>query len=153
MMLVASRRRSALSLRSFIFSCTWATLRRYQSGCRRSCGLMWGMAVAIHRKRIRPSWLTSVVMLSAAIPESVRMNSLRFAIEPPSGQDLFQKRSILAYRVSRGWPADLILGGVALQRCIGRHCLAPASAIDTFCPLGPWIVTADEIPNPQNLAM
>jgi 2-keto-4-pentenoate hydratase/2-oxohepta-3-ene-1,7-dioic acid hydratase in catechol pathway len=25
--------------------------------------------------------------------------------------------------------------------------------IDTFCPLGPWIVTADEIPNPHNLAM
>ena len=26
-------------------------------------------------------------------------------------------------------------------------------AIDTFCPLGPWIVTADEIPDPQDLAM
>ena len=25
--------------------------------------------------------------------------------------------------------------------------------IDTFCPLGPWIVTVDEIPDPQNLAM
>jgi 2-keto-4-pentenoate hydratase/2-oxohepta-3-ene-1,7-dioic acid hydratase in catechol pathway len=25
--------------------------------------------------------------------------------------------------------------------------------IDTFCPLGPWIVTSDEIPNPHNLAM
>jgi 2-keto-4-pentenoate hydratase/2-oxohepta-3-ene-1,7-dioic acid hydratase in catechol pathway len=25
--------------------------------------------------------------------------------------------------------------------------------IDTFCPLGPWIVTADEIPNPHKLAM
>lgn len=25
--------------------------------------------------------------------------------------------------------------------------------IDTFCPLGPWIVTPDEIPEPQNLAM
>lgn len=25
--------------------------------------------------------------------------------------------------------------------------------IDTFCPLGPWIVTADEIANPHNLAM
>ncbi|MCI0404145.1 MAG: fumarylacetoacetate hydrolase family protein [Acidobacteria bacterium] len=25
--------------------------------------------------------------------------------------------------------------------------------IDTFCPLGPWIVTADEIPDPHNLAM
>jgi 2-keto-4-pentenoate hydratase/2-oxohepta-3-ene-1,7-dioic acid hydratase in catechol pathway len=26
-------------------------------------------------------------------------------------------------------------------------------AIDTFCPLGPWIVTADEIPDPHNLTM
>ena len=25
--------------------------------------------------------------------------------------------------------------------------------IDTFCPLGPWIVTADEIPDAHNLAM
>lgn len=26
-------------------------------------------------------------------------------------------------------------------------------AIDTFCPLGPWIVTPDEIPNPHDLRM
>jgi 2-keto-4-pentenoate hydratase/2-oxohepta-3-ene-1,7-dioic acid hydratase in catechol pathway len=26
-------------------------------------------------------------------------------------------------------------------------------AIDTFCPVGPWIVTADEIPDPHDLAM
>jgi 2-keto-4-pentenoate hydratase/2-oxohepta-3-ene-1,7-dioic acid hydratase in catechol pathway len=26
-------------------------------------------------------------------------------------------------------------------------------SIDSFCPLGPWIVTADEIPDPQNLNM
>ncbi|MCB9079136.1 MAG: fumarylacetoacetate hydrolase family protein [Anaerolineaceae bacterium] len=26
-------------------------------------------------------------------------------------------------------------------------------SLDTFCPLGPWIVTADEIPNPQNLGI
>jgi 2-keto-4-pentenoate hydratase/2-oxohepta-3-ene-1,7-dioic acid hydratase in catechol pathway len=26
-------------------------------------------------------------------------------------------------------------------------------AIDTFCPLGPWIVTPDEIPDPHNLEM
>jgi len=25
--------------------------------------------------------------------------------------------------------------------------------IDTFCPLGPWVVTADEIPDPHNLSM
>jgi 2-keto-4-pentenoate hydratase/2-oxohepta-3-ene-1,7-dioic acid hydratase in catechol pathway len=28
-----------------------------------------------------------------------------------------------------------------------------SKAIDTFCPLGPWIVTPDEIPDAQNLAM
>ncbi len=28
-----------------------------------------------------------------------------------------------------------------------------SKGIDTFCPLGPWIVTADEIPDPQKLAM
>ncbi len=28
-----------------------------------------------------------------------------------------------------------------------------AKGLDTFCPLGPWIVTADEIPDPQKLAV
>ena len=28
-----------------------------------------------------------------------------------------------------------------------------SKAIDTFCPIGPWIVTADELPDPHNLAM
>jgi len=28
-----------------------------------------------------------------------------------------------------------------------------SKAIDTFCPIGPWIVTADEIPDPHGLAM
>ncbi len=28
-----------------------------------------------------------------------------------------------------------------------------SKAIDTFCPFGPWIVTADEIPDPYNLAL
>jgi 2-keto-4-pentenoate hydratase/2-oxohepta-3-ene-1,7-dioic acid hydratase in catechol pathway len=31
--------------------------------------------------------------------------------------------------------------------------LGICKGIDTFCPLGPWIVTADEIPDPRNLAM
>jgi 2-keto-4-pentenoate hydratase/2-oxohepta-3-ene-1,7-dioic acid hydratase in catechol pathway len=33
----------------------------------------------------------------------------------------------------------------------GVFCLS--KSIDTFCPLGPWIVTADEIPDPHDLAM
>jgi 2-keto-4-pentenoate hydratase/2-oxohepta-3-ene-1,7-dioic acid hydratase in catechol pathway len=28
-----------------------------------------------------------------------------------------------------------------------------SKAIDTFCPIGPWIVTADEVADPQSLAM
>ncbi len=28
-----------------------------------------------------------------------------------------------------------------------------SKAIDTFCPIGPWIVTKDDVPNPQALAM
>jgi 2-keto-4-pentenoate hydratase/2-oxohepta-3-ene-1,7-dioic acid hydratase in catechol pathway len=30
---------------------------------------------------------------------------------------------------------------------------ACSKGIDTFCPIGPWIVTADEIADPQSLAM
>lgn len=26
-------------------------------------------------------------------------------------------------------------------------------SLDTFCPLGPWIITADEVPDPQNLGI
>jgi 2-keto-4-pentenoate hydratase/2-oxohepta-3-ene-1,7-dioic acid hydratase in catechol pathway len=26
-------------------------------------------------------------------------------------------------------------------------------SLDTFCPLGPWVITADEVPDPQNLAI
>jgi len=28
-----------------------------------------------------------------------------------------------------------------------------SKSLDTFCPIGPWIVTADEIPDPTNLAL
>ena len=28
-----------------------------------------------------------------------------------------------------------------------------AKSLDTFCPIGPWIVTADEVPDPQALAI
>ena len=40
----------------------------------------------------------------------------------------------------------------ARARC-ARACSRFCKAIDTFCPLGPWIVTPDEIPDPHDLAM
>jgi 2-keto-4-pentenoate hydratase/2-oxohepta-3-ene-1,7-dioic acid hydratase in catechol pathway len=56
----------------------------------------------------------------------------------------------------------------ALDHVLGYTCLDDVSArdlqfgdgqwvrgksLDTFCPMGPWIVTADEIPDPQRLAI
>jgi 2-keto-4-pentenoate hydratase/2-oxohepta-3-ene-1,7-dioic acid hydratase in catechol pathway len=43
---------------------------------------------------------------------------------------------------SRDWQRDKALGGGQFAR---------GKSFDTFCPLGPHIVTQDEIPNPNNL--
>jgi 2-keto-4-pentenoate hydratase/2-oxohepta-3-ene-1,7-dioic acid hydratase in catechol pathway len=45
---------------------------------------------------------------------------------------------------SRDWQRDKALGGGQFAR---------GKSFDGFCPLGPWIVTADEIPNPNALAI
>ena len=39
------------------------------------------------------------------------------------------------------------------RREVKSGILGLSKGIDTFCPLGPWIVTVDEIPDPQNLAI
>ena len=64
---------------------------------------------------------------------------------------------------ARGVPEDK-----ALEYVLGYTCVNDVSArdlqfadgqwvrgksIDTFCPVGPWIVTADEIPDPQTLGI
>jgi 2-keto-4-pentenoate hydratase/2-oxohepta-3-ene-1,7-dioic acid hydratase in catechol pathway len=38
-----------------------------------------------------------------------------------------------------------------LQRGDGQW--VRGKSLDTFCPLGPWLVTADEVPDPQNLGI
>lgn len=41
-----------------------------------------------------------------------------------------------------------------IQRCeMESGVFSFSKAIDTFCPIGPWIVTADEVPDPHSLAM
>ena len=40
-----------------------------------------------------------------------------------------------------------------IQRREMRSAFSFCKAIDTFCPLGPWIVTPDEVPEPHDLAM
>jgi 2-keto-4-pentenoate hydratase/2-oxohepta-3-ene-1,7-dioic acid hydratase in catechol pathway len=45
---------------------------------------------------------------------------------------------------SRDWQRDKNLGGGQFAR---------GKSFDTFCPLGPWIVTRDQIPNPNDLKL
>jgi 2-keto-4-pentenoate hydratase/2-oxohepta-3-ene-1,7-dioic acid hydratase in catechol pathway len=45
---------------------------------------------------------------------------------------------------SRDWQKDKALNGGQFAR---------GKSFDTFCPLGPWLVTRDEIPNPNALAI
>jgi 2-keto-4-pentenoate hydratase/2-oxohepta-3-ene-1,7-dioic acid hydratase in catechol pathway len=67
-----------------------------------------------------------------------------------------------------GRPARNVAVADALDHVFGYTCLNDVSArdlqfgdgqwvrgksLDTFCPIGPWIVTADEIPDPQALAI
>jgi len=45
---------------------------------------------------------------------------------------------------ARDWQREKTLGGGQFAR---------GKSFDGFCPLGPWIVTADEIPNPNSLRL
>jgi 2-keto-4-pentenoate hydratase/2-oxohepta-3-ene-1,7-dioic acid hydratase in catechol pathway len=56
---------------------------------------------------------------------------------------------VLGYTIAndvtaRDWQRDKSLGGGQFAR---------GKSFDTFCPLGPWMVTADEIPNPNVLGL
>ena len=78
-----------------------------------------------------------------------------------SGQvDYEAELAVVIGRTARDVPAD------ALDHVLGYTCLNDVSArdlqfgdgqwvrgksLDTFCPIGPWLVTADEIPDPQAL--
>lgn len=54
---------------------------------------------------------------------------------------------------------DYVLGYSCLNDVSARDLQAAdgqwlrAKSLDTFCPMGPWVVTADEVPDPQNLAI
>ena len=71
--------------------------------------------------------------------------------------------AVVIGRTARNVPESEALGHV-----LGYTCLNDVSArdvqfgdgqwvrgksLDTFCPMGPWLVTADEIPDPQDLAI
>lgn len=66
----------------------------------------------------------------------------------------------LCRRVSEGDAGKYIAGYCTVNDVSERHWQAErggqfmkGKSADTFCPLGPWLVTADEVPNPGALAV
>ena len=57
--------------------------------------------------------------------------------------------------VSREKALEYVFGYTCLVDVVvrGKEERVMRKSYDTFCPIGPWIVTADEVPDPQNLQM
>lgn len=98
----------------------------------------------------------------------------KFSTAITGPQDVIEWTTTLTTQVDYEAELAIIIGRTArrvepenaLQHIFGYTCANDVSArdlqfgdgqwvrgksLDTFCPLGPWIVTADEIPDPQNL--
>ena len=64
-----------------------------------------------------------------------------------------------ASRVSRGDAMRYVFGYTCLNDVSARDLQfgdgqwVRGKSLDTFCPIGPWVVTTDEIPDPQNLSI
>jgi 2-keto-4-pentenoate hydratase/2-oxohepta-3-ene-1,7-dioic acid hydratase in catechol pathway len=64
-----------------------------------------------------------------------------------------------AFNVPRAQALGVVAGYTALNDVSARefqHDVSPpqttfAKSLDGFCPMGPWLVTADEVPDPQKL--
>ena len=64
-----------------------------------------------------------------------------------------------AHRISEASSMDHVLGYTCVNDVSARDFQFAdgqwlrGKSIDTFCPVGPWIVTADEVPDPQGLSV
>jgi 2-keto-4-pentenoate hydratase/2-oxohepta-3-ene-1,7-dioic acid hydratase in catechol pathway len=88
---------------------------------------------------------------------------VRGSVAPPGGP---VRCPAVVRRLDYEGELTIVIGG---EGRIGGYCIADdvtardlqgrepqwtrAKGADTFCPLGPWITTADEIPNPENLSL
>jgi len=88
---------------------------------------------------------------------------IRWSRSLTDGVDYEAELAVVIGRRARGVPVER-----ALAHVFGYTCLNDVSArdlqfsdgqwvraksLDSFCPIGPWIVTADDIPDPQGLSI
>ncbi|MCU6619931.1 fumarylacetoacetate hydrolase family protein [Achromobacter mucicolens] len=88
--------------------------------------------VVLPRESVKTDW---EVELGVVIGEKARYVSEADAMKHVAGYCVVNDVSEREYQIERGGTWDK-----------GKGC-------DTFGPIGPWLVTADEVPNPQDLEM
>lgn len=89
-------------------------------------------AVVLPRESVKTDW---EVELGVVIGEKARYVSEADAMKHVAGYCVVNDVSEREYQIERGGTWDK-----------GKGC-------DTFGPIGPWLATADEVPNPQDLEM
>jgi len=67
------------------------------------------------------------------------------------GKEIYACNEADAYQAIFGYTCANDVSARNLQREDGQW--IRGKSLDTFCPLGPWIVTADEIPDPHSLGI
>jgi 2-keto-4-pentenoate hydratase/2-oxohepta-3-ene-1,7-dioic acid hydratase in catechol pathway len=102
----------------------------------------------------------------AKLPSSVCAPGARIAVPPGIVKLDFEIElavviGAFAHRVPRERALDVVAGYTMVDDLSAREFqfdVSPAQttfakSLDGFCPMGPWLVTADEIPDPQALAL
>jgi 2,4-didehydro-3-deoxy-L-rhamnonate hydrolase len=97
-----------------------------------SCVIGANDPVVLPRESVKSDW---EVELGVVIGSTARYVGIEEALEHVAGYCVVNDLSEREYQLERGGQWDK-----------GKGC-------DTFGPIGPWLVTADEVPDPQNLDM
>jgi 2-keto-4-pentenoate hydratase/2-oxohepta-3-ene-1,7-dioic acid hydratase in catechol pathway len=97
-----------------------------------SCVIGCNDPVVLPRESVKSDW---EVELGVVIGTTARYVEIGEALEYVAGYCVVNDLSEREYQLERGGQWDK-----------GKGC-------DTFGPIGPWLVTADEVPDPQNLDM
>jgi 2-keto-4-pentenoate hydratase/2-oxohepta-3-ene-1,7-dioic acid hydratase in catechol pathway len=89
--------------------------------------------------------------------------AIRWSPQLTQGVDFEAELAVVIGRTARRVTADEALAHVAGYTCLNDVSardlqfsdkqFVRAKSLDTFCPMGPWLVTADEIPDPQALSI
>ncbi len=139
----------------------WAAAGNYKRGSS-NLGESKGRGVA---ENIKPEHLLEAIFLK---PPSAVIGPEQAIIIPKNAETIFPELELgvvigkEAHELTKEHALEAVFGYTIIldvtargygsgQNLIGSRCVR--KGFNTFCPVGPWITTKDEIPDPQNLSM